>query len=466
MQDAWTGADATALRKALGIPQKEFARLLGIGESTVKKYAARKDTIVLPDLYADIMETALARATPDQRARYLASKQARVEIVLPDSDDDLRDSDVQQWEPGVWTADCAAIAHDLTRKDLIVDRRQATRALLGVIVGANLLEPLERWLSSPAAKAETAGRATGVGVQEVEQLETAARVFRDWDDQYGGGLRRKAVIGQLDEVTGLLDEQHPPQLRARLTVVLAQLAETAATMSWDCGQQAVAQRYYVLAVRAAKAAGDSAFAANALAGMARQLLCLGRASDALELVRLAQDVAGPGAAPAVRAMLDTREAWAYANLARPTAFQRTSDRGYETLAAVVVGESPHWIGYFDSAEFAGTTGGRLLEMAQRSPEFAAPAAEHIGQAIALRTPNRLRSSALDQLGIAEARLIQGEVEQACQLGTAALSTVERTASDRVRVKVGEIFARTSQLADVTAVAELRDRMQPFLAAPV
>ncbi|WP_222932830.1 hypothetical protein [Nocardia yunnanensis] len=78
-------------------------------------------------------------------------------------------------------------------------------------------------------------------------------------------------------------------------------------MSWDSGQQATAQRYYVLAVRAARAAGDSAFAANSLAGMARQLLCLGRTADALELVRLAQDQA-VNATPTVQAMLRTREA--------------------------------------------------------------------------------------------------------------------------------------------------------------
>ncbi|MBF6178758.1 hypothetical protein IU481_09890 [Nocardia otitidiscaviarum] len=291
-------------------------------------------------------------------------------------------------------------------------------------------------------------------------------MFREWDDQYGGGLRRKAVVGQLDDVTDLLDRTNSPELRRRLTAVLAQLAETAATMSWDSGQQAVAQRYYVLAVRAAKAASDAPFAAHALSGMARQLLCLGRAHDALELVRLAQGIAVDEAAPAVRAMLDTREAWAYAQLGRPTAFRRISDRAFETLVAALPNENPYWIGYFDAAEFAGTTGGRLLEMAQHSPEYAAPAAEYIGQAIALRKPDRLRSAALDQLGIAEARLIEGEAEEACRLGHEALTTVERTASDRVRVKLGEMYQRTSQLADVAVVAEFRDRMRPFIAPQV
>ncbi|MFF0633585.1 helix-turn-helix domain-containing protein [Nocardia sp. NPDC004151] len=467
MHEAWTGADATALRRALGVFQAEFAERTGVALSTVKKWARRGMTVTLPSFFAELMETHLTRATPQQRARFVAAKQASITIVLPCDPDDRADSCAVQWETGMWTADCTAIAHDLTREDLMLDRRQAARALVGVVVGANLLEPLERWLLYGSDRAATPAGMTRyrVGIQEVEQLENAARVFREWDDQYGGGLRRKAVIGQLNEVNDLLTHTQPPEIRRRLTVVLAHLAETVATMSWDSGQQSTAQRYFVLAVRAALAAGDSPFAANSLAGMARQLLYLGRAADALELVRLAQDQAAT-ATPAVRAMLRTREAWAYAHLHRPSAFHHACDRAQEAIAEASPPIDPYWIGYFDDSEMAGTIGGRLLEMALCTPEFASEAAEQISRAIALRQPNRLRSAALDQLGLAEARLIQGELEEACRLGHAALSTVEQTASDRVRVKLREIFARTEHVANVRTVAELRDRMRVLVADPV
>ncbi|WP_327144418.1 hypothetical protein [Nocardia sp. NBC_01327] len=467
MQEAWTGADATALRMALGVPQLEFATRTGVALSTVKKWARRGTTVTLPPFFAELMDTHLARATPQQRARFLDAKQECIQIVLPGDTDDRTDSTAAQWEPGIWTADCGTIADDLARKDLMLDRRQAARALLGVVVGANLLEPMERWLLYGAGQAPDPPAITTyrVGVQEVEQLENAARVFREWDDQYGGGLRRKAVIGQLSEVNELLTHTQPSEIRRRLTAVLAHLSETVATMSWDSGQQATAQRYYVLAVRAASAAGDSAFAANALAGMARQLLYLGRTADALELVRLAQERAAT-APPTVQAMLRAREAWAYAHLDRPSAFHRACDRAQESMADATPSLDPYWIGYFDHSEMAGTIGGRLLEMAQRTPEFASEAVEQIDRAIELRQPNRLRSTALDQLGLAEARLIQGEVEEACRLGHAALSTVEQTASDRVRVKLREMFARTEYVANVRAVTELRDRMRALVADPV
>ncbi|MFE3196285.1 helix-turn-helix domain-containing protein [Nocardia sp. NPDC059240] len=469
MHEAWTGADATALRLALGMSQREFAERTDISLSVVKKWASRGETVILPPEFGEMMNTHLdVRATPEQRAAYFAHRQSRTAILVPDGPELSIDPAAPHWDPGIWTADCNAVATELTRKDLMLDRRQVGRALLGVVVGANLLEPLERWLlrAGHATPDTTTASVPGAGLQEIDDLENAARIFREWDDQHGGGLRRMAVVGQLNEVNDLIKQSQPGELRRRLRGVQAHLAETAATMSWDSGYQALAQRYYVLAVRAAHAASDSAFAANALAGMARQLLCLGRASDALELVRLAQDHAARGATPTVHAMLRTREAWAYANLGRPSAFHRTWDRAGDDMAASTPDDDPHWIGYFDRAEFAGTIGGRLLEMAKHAPEFASEAAGQIAQAITLRRPERLRSSALDQLGIAEARLIEGEVEEACRLGEEALSTVEKTTSDRVLVKVREIYERTEQLVNVSAVAELRDRMCPLVGSTV
>jgi hypothetical protein len=296
------------------------------------------------------------------------------------------------------------------------------------------------------------------------QLENAARIFRHWDDQFGGGLRRKAVVGQLNEVADLLRGPHPDDIRIRLFGVMAYLAETAAIMSWDSGHQPSAQRYYALALRAAVAAGDRPFAANVLAGMARQLLYLDRPQDALELVRVAQDRSGPHATATVQAMLYTREAWAYANLGRLAAFRRAATKAENALAEAKPTEDPYWITYFDVAELDGTTGGRLLELAQQDHSLAVEAADRIGQAVARRRPGRLRSSALDHIGLTKARLIQGELEEAARVGHEAAAQVERTPSNRVQVKLAALYRHTNRHAGVPAVTDLRDRLRSLLAA--
>ncbi|MFQ6397932.1 helix-turn-helix domain-containing protein [Nocardia sp. KC 131] len=471
MQVKWTGTEATALREALGLTQKRFAARAGIAKSTVTKWRHLGDAIELGDKCTGIMETMLARATPEQRARFITAVEANL------TDDSSVDSVGAPWVPGIWTAESTVVADDLIREDLVLDRRQVGRALVGVVVGAHLLEPLERWLLSASEVTPARVTAVGVGLQEAIELENAARIFREWDDQFGGGLRRKAVIGQLSEVNDLLRDSHPPEIKRSLRRTLALLAETAATMSWDSGRQQKAQQYYMLAIRAARAADDPALCANAMAGMARQLLSLDhyglaaqresvereRATDALEVIRLAQDQFGDRVTPTVQAMLYTREAWVYGKLGRPTAFRRICDNAHEALSNSDASADPYWINYFDAAELAGTIGGRLLDMARRESAFALEAADHIEQAIQLRQPNRRRSSALDQLGMVEARFIEGEVEEACRIGQNALAVVGQTASDRVRKKLVKLYSRTEEFANVGVMAELRDRMRPLVA---
>ncbi|MEU5288833.1 helix-turn-helix domain-containing protein [Streptomyces sp. NPDC020755] len=286
----------------------------------------------------------------------------------PDAPGDRPDTDEIPWRPDA----TVSLAAHLTRSDLVMDRRALTHALAGAAVtGAALLDSLEGWLV-PAAHVPAQRRPGRLGIREVEELETTARAFRQWDHQYGGGLRRKAVLGQLAEVSGALDDHQAPAVADRLYRVMAQLAGTAATMAWDSGLHRRAQDYYRLALRAAHAGGDVVFGANVLAGMARQMLYRERADDALQLIHLAQEGARDVIGPRARAMLHTREAWAYAAQGRMAGFQRATAKAAEELASAAGHtDEPYWIAYFDEAELAGVTGGRLLDLARAEPRPAA-----------------------------------------------------------------------------------------------
>ena len=478
MQVTWTGADATALRDALGLSQSRFAERAGIHLATVKKWAGRGSTIQLKPDFAAMMETMLKKATPEQRRRFFAISPQRTDSSALSDDSAAATQFEMLAEPALDTRslDCAKVAHEIARRDLTLDRRQVSQALAGVVVGVHLLEPLEQWLLVNTSDTPPSPVVTGLGLQELDELENTARAFREWDDDFGGGLRRKAVIGQLDEVAELLGDNPAPPIKQRLRHILALLADTAATMSWDSHLEGVAQEYYGVAFMAAAKAGEPALCANAIAGMARQLLSLDhygttvqraekerdRAFDALELIRMALDRFGPRVTPTVRAMLHTREAWAYAKLQRPSAFLRAADKAYAAFSESNPTEDPYWVRYFDEAEIAGTLGGRLLELARHDSGFAGEAAQSIDQAIALRRPKRLRSSALDRLGIVEARLIEGELEEACRLGNNALAVVEQTGSHRVQRKLQRVYKQTADLTNVAAVAEFRDNVRPLV----
>lgn len=343
-----------------------------------------------------------------------------------------------------------------------MNRREVIKGLTAVAIGTPLLEVLDRWVLFGEDQRAGSRRVGLIGDQEIMHIEHAAVVFREWDDQFGGGLRRKAVVGQLNEVADLLRDSQPVELRRRLFAVMAKLSETSAIMSWDSGHQGLAQRYYVTAFRSARSAEDWAFGANILAGMARQMLYLGRPSDALELVRIAQSSSAGHATPGVVSMLHVREAWAYAKLGRVNAFHRAVGHAEDAFANVRADNEPDWMRYFDIAELEGTIGGRLLELARQDRRHAPLASERIARAVELRKSDRLRSSALDRLGLVEARLIEGNYEEAATLGESALEIVARTPSDRVQVMLTELDASVAKFTSIPAISSLRGHMRDVL----
>ena len=164
-------------------------------------------------------------------------------------------------------------------------------------------------------------------------------------------------------------------------------------------------------------------------------------------------------------MLHTREAWCYANLGRVEAFRRATEMAEDELASAGRDDhDPYWITYFDAAELAGVTGGRLLDLSHRDPRQSKNAVEHITRALELRKPTSLRSRALDQAGLAQLHFLSGDVEQAVVVGTQAVETAHRTKSDRVRLQMRELYAASTAYRHGPQVAELRERLREPVAS--
>lgn len=98
--------------------------------------------------------------------------------------------------------------------------------------------------------------AAPIGSQEIDALERSVEVFRAWDASRGGGLQRKAVVGQLNEVGGMLAYHHPDHLQQPAVGVAANLAVLVSWMSHDVGLEPTAQKYFVIAAHAAREGGD------------------------------------------------------------------------------------------------------------------------------------------------------------------------------------------------------------------
>ncbi|MBU7596148.1 hypothetical protein JGS22_000480 [Streptomyces sp. P38-E01] len=379
-----------------------------------------------------------------------------------------------------------ALINEFTRSDLMLGRRGYLGTSLAMAAGPALVDPMQRWLVpaplgplDPPTATATAGqggrRSAPLSDPELSQLEQTTEMFRAWDAQCGGGLRRKAVVGQLHEVTDLLSDAFAEPVRRRLFSVTAQLAELAGWMSYDVGIQPTAQKYFVLALHAAKEAGDRPFGAYVLANMARQMIHLRRPEDALELVHLAQYGSRDAATPRTQAMLHAVEARAYANLGQPKQCHRAARLAEATFEdSEAPGEDPDWIGFFSEAELNSENAHSYRDLAYvagRSPTYASLAQPVMERAVQLFAQEcagagpgvHHRSYALNLVGMATVHLLQKEPERCAARTVDAMQIARRLRSERVNTRIRKTAANVArEYGNVAEVIELNDRLHSEL----
>jgi hypothetical protein len=376
----------------------------------------------------------------------------------------------------------AAVLTEFTGMDLMLNRRGLMSAGAALTAGSVIADSLHDWLTGQAAAGPSALRSPGhgaprtglragdaaldlyeagpVGADEVEALENSVTVFRRWDASRGGGLQRKAVIGQLNEVGGMLTYRHPPGLEKRLWIVAANLAVLAGWMSHDVGLEPTAQRYFVIAVHAARQAGDRPRAGEALSRAARQMVHLGRADEALELMELVRVSSGEETLPRTRAMLHTIEAWAQASLGRSNATRRVLGEAEELFVADHGDPGPDWMQLFTEAELHGMEALVYRTLAEHDPKAVPLAQRHAQLAMKLREAKGFeRSHIFDRLTLASACWIGGQPEEAQVQAKLALSAIRDTSSHRTWDRLREMYRLTQRYRALPDVADLREEIR-------
>ncbi|WP_406863379.1 hypothetical protein ABZO31_24260 [Streptomyces sp. HUAS MG47] len=368
-----------------------------------------------------------------------------------------------------------SLLSEFSRSDLMLARRGFLGSSLALAAGPGLIEPMQRWLvptptadSGPAEPAP-AGRHR-LSQPELDLLESTTVMFRQWDAQCGGGLRRKAVVGQLHEVTDLLQEPQPSDTARRLFRCAAELAELAGWMSYDVGLQPTAQKYFVLALHAAKEAGDKPLGSYILSSMSRQMIHLGRPDDALELIHLAQYGSRDCATARTQSMLYAMEARAYANMGQPSKCKRAVRMAEDTFADIGLdGEpEPDWIRFFSEAELNGENSHSYRDLAYvagRSPTYASLAEPVMQRAVDLFAKDSVhqRSYALNLVGMATVHLLKREPEQSVALAEQALKVAKSVRSERVNTRLRKtVDTAARDFGDVPEVARLTDRLTQLL----
>jgi tetratricopeptide (TPR) repeat protein len=301
-----------------------------------------------------------------------------------------------------------------------------------------------------------------IGMDEIEQLESMVVTFRTWNHQYGGGMRRKAAIGQLNELAELLGESYPRPIRRRLLSLTARLAIITGHMFGDSAGAEAAYNYLVLALQIARESGDETLGARAANALARQLLIAGNQDAALALLGHAYDSFGSLSAED-RALLLASKAWAYAHLGSYDSMATSLDQATQLL------EDNPASTLFGPAEISGVSGACFETLAlvggERKKSYAQKAEQHILAALKLREPLYARSRVLDLVGLANVQLSQGEPDGAIETGRLALGQAIKLRSPRTNRRIHALAVRAlDEFPGAQQVSEFAESVRTQLAA--
>ncbi|MGH3808649.1 MAG: hypothetical protein ACRDRU_18885 [Pseudonocardiaceae bacterium] len=338
----------------------------------------------------------------------------------------------------------------------VVDADSMERRHFVALTGLNLTAVAHQWLFDPArVAASVLGKRVNHAL--VDDLEHVAEARRRMDDALGGATLLPAVREDLRLVVAMLkNASYTEDVGKRLHAVAAEFGRLAGWLAYDSEQPALAQRYFLAAVRAAHVSGDRAIGANILGFMSVQAAQSSSPGDAVTLIESALR-AEQELTPAVAGSLYGRLAVGAGYAGETTVSRRAQDRAFELLGRSVAEDEPPWIYWFTEADAHGLAGWSLLALGR--PGEAEP---HLRQAVALLNPAFSRDRAGMLCDLATARVGAGAVERACATAGEAALIIRRLDSPRERRLLADFRRTATPYAQSAAVREFDAKNQDLL----
>ena len=331
---------------------------------------------------------------------------------------------------------------------------------------------------SPGRVMDTAAKGEPVRPELMTLIARHIADLRLLDDRAGGGaLNLRYVSNELHAVLDLLrNATGTADVRERLLLAAADLAQLSGWMHWDAGRHGTGQRYLLLATRAARAAAEShraslraiaiESAANSLGMLAYQSAHSGHPTDA---VRLAEAAAARArkATPATRARLAGRLATAHAAAGDIYAFRDAAEQARNLLDTRTLDDAPPFLYYFNTDQLDAEAGQALVDLAAHNP---ADSKRLLNEAVELLTPltsaglraEYQRSALLHGCYLVEAHLRQHDLEAAVAAARAATARLPGVQSVRCRTLIRRLRRAFARRARNPYVADLLPELDDAL----
>ncbi|MFD5498024.1 MFS transporter [Streptomyces sp. NPDC001812] len=365
-------------------------------------------------------------------------------------------------------------ATELYRLDL-AGRRAGSggiwQSLAGSFAVSAYATPASRWLITPAdssvarevSPAEGSAAPARVGHSDVRKLREAAEDARRWDSKYGGGDWRSSMVPEClrVEAAPLLLGSYADDVGRALFGASAELTRLAGWMAFDTGQQEAAQRYYIQALRLARAAADVPLGGYVLASMSLQATYRGFGDEGVDLAQAALERNRGLATARTMSFFRLVEARAHARAGDAPAAGAALKSAEGWLERSRPGDSdPGWLGFYSYDRFA-------ADAAECYRDLKAPrqVRRFTEQALSRPTEEFVRSHGLRLVVSAVAELESGNLDAACEQGVRAVEVAGRISSARTTEYVKDLLHRLEPYGDEPRVVELRERARPLLMTP-
>jgi tetratricopeptide (TPR) repeat protein len=307
------------------------------------------------------------------------------------------------------------------------------------------------------------GRGYRVGHADAAKLRQAAGEARRWDSRYGGGDWRSSMVPEClrQDAAPLLLGSYSDEVGRALFGATAELTRLAGWMAFDTGQHEAAQRYYIQALRLARAAADVPFGGYVLASMSLQATYRGAAEEGVDLAQAAIERNRGLATARTMSFFHLVEARAHARAGSAHACAQALAAAESRLERARSGDAdPPWIDFYSYDRLA-------ADAAECYRDLGVPLKVRQFTAYALASPTEeyVRSHGLRLVVSALAELDDGDLDAAVAAGTRAVEVAGRISSQRTREYVQEMLRRLEHFKGERAAVELAERARLVLAAP-
>ncbi|MFE7560605.1 MFS transporter [Kitasatospora sp. NPDC057500] len=371
--------------------------------------------------------------------------------------------------------DAVRSATDLWRVDLDLRRGPGggrwSDSLAGTFSVAAYATPVSRWLITPAdgsvarevPRSPAEAGSFRVGHSDAAKLREAAQEARRWDSKYGGGDWRSSMVPEClrVEAAPLLLASYSDAVGRALFGATAELTRLAGWMAFDTGQHEAAQRYYIQALRLARAAADVPLGGYVLASMSLQAGYRGFAEEAVDLAQAALERNRGLATARTMSFFHLVEARAQAKARNAAACATALGAAESALERARAGDpDPAWIDFYAYDRLA-------ADAAECFRDLGVPSKvrQFTREALARPTEGFVRSHGLRLVVSAMAEAEAGNLDAAVAAGERAVDVAGRISSQRSREYVVEMLRRLEPFQGERRVRELTERARAVIVAP-